>query len=252
MENENYYTEATNLPLSFKLLQFYYRYVGSFFPALSGWIFWKIFSLPKKRKIRKKHQIFLVTAKTQTIAFENYQIQAYHWGEADKKILIVHGWEGMSADFKGIITELTNSGFSVMAIDLPAHGKSSGKHTHLPMIIRLIEKLIAEHGPFYGIVSHSLGAAASSFTSARINGKSNLSKLVLMGLHPVPFAYFEQFRQALKIKDKLFDKCVLYVENKVDVKIREASVHKIASSISANHVLLVHDEKDEVANISRN
>ena len=107
-----------------------------------------------------------------------------------------------------------------------------------------------DYGPFYGIVSHSLGASASAFSMSRINGNSDLSKLVLMGLHPEPFAYFKQFKHALKIKDNLFDKCVLYVENKVDVKIREASVHKIIPLISANNVLLVHDEKDEVVNIN--
>lgn len=250
MKNENYYDTGQKLPLAMRILRIYYQNFGSFFPGLSTWLFWKLFSTPKRREIKEKHKNFLKTANSEILNIENHDIQTYTWGNSAKKVLIVHGWEGISADFKEIITTLTDNGFKVMSIDLPAHGNSSGKFTHLPMLINVVQKLVNGHGPFYGIVSHSLGALASAFALSRINGNTKLDKLILMGLHPVPFAFFEQFRQALKIKDNLFDKCVLYVENKVDVKIKEASVHKIAPLISANNVLLVHDEKDEVANIN--
>ncbi len=250
MEKENYYTTGPRLPLAIRILKIYYKNFGSLFPALSTWVFWKLFTTPKRREIRHKHKSFLKTANSEILNIENHSIQTYTWGNGSKKILIVHGWEGFSADFEEIIISLIDNGFRVMSVDLPAHGSSSGKFTHLPMLINVVKKIVVEQGPFYGIVSHSLGATVSALTSARINGASNLSKLILMGLQPVPFAFFKQFRMALRIEDKLFDKCVLYVENKVDIKIKETSVDKIASLISANNVLLVHDENDEVAHIN--
>lgn len=251
MEKENYYAEASNLPLGIKLLRFYYKYIGAYFPRLSAQLFWKVFCMPKKRKIREKPQVFLDTADRQTINFNDLKIQSYTWGTGEKKILIVHGWEGMSADFKEIITELISAGYKVMAFDLPAHGKSSGKRTHIPMIMELLKKIIAEHGPFYGIVSHSLGAAASALTLANLNGTSHLSKMVLMGLHPFPFIFFEQFRRALRIDDTLYNKCLVYVESKIKININEFSVPMLVQNISVDNVLLVHDEKDGIVNIQK-
>ena len=250
MDKDNYYTATKGLPTGIKMLRFYYKYIGLLFPKLSGWIFWKLFSIPKKRVIREKHQNFLKTARLATIKFENYEIQTYHWGESDKNILIVHGWEGITADFREIISELTNNGFSVTSIDLPAHGNSTGKSVNLPIVSRLVQKMILEHGPYFGIVAHSLGASAAAFATANLNGRLKLTKLVLMGLHPEPFAFFMQFKAAININDSLFNKCVSYVENKLDINIREASIHKIAPSISASQVLLIHDEKDKIAEIS--
>ena len=249
IENENYYTGTNKITFTLKVIQFYYKYLGSFFPRFSVYLFAKLFSRLKKRKIREKHLTFLNTAKTKRIFIEEHHIQFYFWGNSDKKILIVHGWEGMSADFSEIVTNLVKEGFSIVAFDLPGHGKSSGDITHLPMIIRILKKLIPDFGPFHGIVSHSLGAAASAFSLAELNGNTSIPKLVLMGLHPIPFAFFEQIRQVLKINDGLFEKCVLYIENKLGRKVRGLSVYNITSTISAEEVLLVHDKKDEVAKV---
>jgi len=250
MEAENYYIQEQNIPFAIKVLRIYYQNLGSLFPGLSTRLFWKLFTTPQKRKIKEKHTNFLKMASSETLNIENHTIQSYTWGNGPKKILIVHGWEGMSADFKEVITTLNDNGFKVMSVDLPAHGNSSGKFTHLPMLINVVQQIVNQHGPFYGIISHSLGALASAFALSRINGDSKLEKLILMGFHPIPFTFFEQFRHAIKVKDKLFDKCVLYAENKVNMNIREASVYKITSLISANNILFVHDEKDEVVNIN--
>lgn len=249
MENENYYTETNKVTFLLKTIQFYYRYLGSVFPRFSAYLFGKLFSSIKKRKFKEKHLSFLSTAETKRVFIEDHDIQFYFWGSGVKKILIVHGWEGMSADFSEMVDDLIKNGFSVVSFDLPGHGKSSGKFTHLPMIISLLKKVIPDFGPFYGVIGHSLGAAASAFSLAELNGNISIDKLALMGLHPIPFSFFKQFRQVLKINDALFEKCVVYVENKVGKKVREMSVQNVLSTISARKVILVHDEKDEVVNI---
>lgn len=223
--------------------------MGSLFPRFSVYLFAKLFSTLKKRKIKEKHIKFLNTAETKKLTVNEHELQFYSWGNGDKKVLIVHGWEGMSADFSEMVTALIKAGFSVVSFDLPAHGNSPGNLTHLPMVISLLKKIIPEQGSFYAVVSHSLGAAASAFSMAELNESIKLNKLVLMGLHPVPFEFFKQFQQVLSINDKLFAKCVTFVEEKVGRRVRGMSVHKVNPSISADKVLLVHDTKDQVANL---
>ena len=249
MEYENYYTETNKLTFFHKVIQFYYKYLGNLFPDFSTYLFAKLFSKLKKRELKERHLDFLETAEKKKLLIDNNNIQFYFWGNGEKKILIVHGWEGLAADFRAIINKLLKAGYSVVAFDLPAHGNSSGKFTHLPMIISLLKKSIHELGPFYGVVSHSLGAAASAFTCVELNGSIKVSKLVLMGLHPVPFEFFEQIRQLLKINDKLFEKCVLYVENRVGRKVSKMSIYESYNLISAKNVLLIHDKYDEVINL---
>jgi len=248
-ENENYYTSANEITFKLKVIRFYFKYLGSLFPNFSVYLFTKLFSTLKKRKIKEKHLHFLNTAETKKVSIEEHELQFYFWGNGNKKILIVHGWEGMSADFSELINALVKNGFSVIAFDLPAHGNSSGNLTHLPMVISILKRIIPEYSPFYGVIGHSLGAAASAFSMAELNGNISLSKLVLMGLHPVPFEFFKQFQHVLSINDKLFAKCVSYVEEKLGRKVNGMSVHEVNSSISADKVLLVHDEKDQVANL---
>jgi len=248
-ENENYYTGTNEITFTLKVIRFYFKHLGSLFPRFSVYLFTKLFSTLKKRKIKEKHTNFLNTAQKKKLLINEHELQFYFWGNSDKKILIVHGWEGMSADFSEMVTSLVKAGFSIVSFDLPAHGNSSGKLTHLPMVISLLKKIIPEQGPFYAVVGHSLGAAASAFSMAELNGSVSLSKLVLMGLHPVPFEFFKQFQHVLGINDKLFAKCVKYVEEKLGRKVQGMSVYKVNSSISADKVLLIHDAKDQVANL---
>ena len=249
MEDENYYTGANKITFTIRIIRFYYKHLALLFPRFSVYLFAKIFAKLKTRNVKQKYIDFLNTSKTKKIFIDEHELQFYFWGSGSKKILIVHGWEGMIADFSEIITALVNAGYSVTAFDLPAHGNSSGTITHLPMAISLLKKIVPQFGPFYGIVSHSLGAATSAFSMAELNGNVSLQKLVLMGLHPVPFEFFKQLKYVLCIDDKIFNKCVLYIENKVGRKVRGMSVYESKNTISASNVLLVHDEKDEVANL---
>ena len=248
-KDDNYFTGANEISFTIKVIRFYFKYLGALFPRFSVYLFAKLFSTLKKRKIKEKHINFLNTAATKKLTVNEHELQFYYWGNGNKKILIVHGWEGMTADFNEMVTALIKAGFSVNAFDLPAHGNSPGDLTHLPMVISLLKEIIPQQGPFYAVVGHSLGAAASAFSMAELNGSVHLNKLVLMGLHPVPFEYFKQFQYVLGINDKLFAKCVTFVEEKVGRRVRGMSVHKVKSSISADRVLLIHDVKDQVANL---
>ncbi|MCF6242452.1 MAG: alpha/beta hydrolase [Bacteroidales bacterium] len=185
-------------------------------------------------------------SKKEQIFAENEDIQVYIWEGNDKKILITHGWAGMAADFKEMIKALHQAGFTVMAFDLPAHGFSSGKHTHMPMVMEVIKSIIEKYGSFYAMIGHSLGAASTTYALAEIAQEKKPEKLVLLGVPPAPFVFFEQFRSLLSINDKLFDKCVKYVEKMVGRKIQDMSIEKSFPKVSVQNILIIHDIEDNI------
>src|SRR5690606_8221446 len=56
-------------------------------------------------------------------------------------------------------------GFQAVAVDLPAHGRSSGKEASLPAFVQAILDLSRDVGPFKAVIAHSLGAAATGFVA---------------------------------------------------------------------------------------
>ncbi|MEP6733688.1 MAG: alpha/beta hydrolase [bacterium] len=77
------------------------------------------------------------------------------------RVLFVHGWEGRAHDFASMATEFRSEGFSVVAFDLPAHGRSTGRRTTLPQLAHAVSDVARASGPFDVVIGHSLGAVAT-------------------------------------------------------------------------------------------
>lgn len=102
---------------------------------------------------------FLIAPGTEN---DEEEIAVYRWGNGERRVLLVHGWAGQAAQFFALIAALRDHGFSVTAFDAPAHGGSSGVFASGPAFARAARIVDELHGPFYGVVAHSLGAAATT------------------------------------------------------------------------------------------
>lgn len=87
------------------------------------------------------------------------RIAVYSAGETPR-VLLVHGWEGVAADFASLAASFQARGYGVVAFDQPAHGRSSGKQTTLPNMARAVLDVARATGPFAAVVGHSLGASS--------------------------------------------------------------------------------------------
>jgi pimeloyl-ACP methyl ester carboxylesterase len=76
-------------------------------------------------------------------------------------VLVVHGWASRSEHMMAIIDGIRQSGRDVVAIDLPGHGRSSGRKLNLPMGVRAIDAAWRHHGPFEAMVGHSFGGVVA-------------------------------------------------------------------------------------------
>ncbi len=100
-------------------------------------------------------------------------VSAIRWLPEDKnikptkKVLLVHGWESRATHMYGFVPQLLQQGFEVIALDMPAHGCSSGSMTdayEFSQTVLLAEKLL---GSFEAIIGHSMGAGAANFAIAK-------------------------------------------------------------------------------------
>lgn len=98
--------------------------------------------------------------------FESIPIHMAEWGTGPR-ILLIHGWEGAMQDMAGFVAPLIKSGFSVLALDLPAHGASGGDTATIPQLARCVSEVAAKYGSVDGIIAHSVGCAVSSLAVAR-------------------------------------------------------------------------------------
>jgi len=72
-------------------------------------------------------------------------------------VLLVHGWQGAAADLRSFVAPLLDAAFSVVAVDLPAHGAARGESTSLNDFVRALERVVAHVGGFHAVIGHSAG-----------------------------------------------------------------------------------------------
>lgn len=111
-----------------KSIGFYINLLSYTMPNKALAIAYKHFSQPRKGKLSPDNlpQI-LQEATKKTISHDQHHFQTYTWQGNENKILLIHGWQSNAARWEKLIRLLLKSGSTIIAIDAPAHGLSSGK-----------------------------------------------------------------------------------------------------------------------------
>lgn len=73
-------------------------------------------------------------------------------------VLLVHGWERDHCAMGGFVAPLLNAGYSVAALDLPAHGEADGHKAPLPLLAQAIAA-VASATQASAVIAHSIGGA---------------------------------------------------------------------------------------------
>lgn len=119
-------------------------------------------------KIRSHEKDQLEKAQKENFAYLDFNIQLYKWGNGEKHILLIHGWEGHAGNFADLIQRLIQYNYTVHAFDGPSHGASSKGPTNSFEFTNLVETLMRKFN-ITQVVSHSFGSVAS---------------LIALGSHP--------------------------------------------------------------------
>ena len=193
----------------------------------------------------------------------NKQICCYEIGDPSAPtVVLIHGWESRVDQMFSIAEALLEKGFRVLCFDLPAHGRSQGKHTDLLEINAIVCAMLqgassanannnvqAKTVKCEAVVAHSFGGVcAAKLLSSGLSCRS----LVLISTPSSFVGVFNKFSYLLglnshtpsKLKKRISDRFKMITSNVWD----NFSTNDNLASLNQN-VLITHDIKDKVVPI---
>lgn len=202
----------------------------------------KIFTTPIKHKTPKREYEMDKNSKQEKVFVPkiNKEIVTYHYGNSEKKILLVHGWSGRGTQLVKIADELLKQGYATISFDAPGHGKSSSSSTIMTEFIASILELEKKYGPFDYAIGHSLGGM--SVLNAIKQGL-NVKKAVVIGSGDKITDILIDFVDKLGLKHSIVNKMKMFFEQKFGVPMEDYAAHEAAKKVNIP-TLVIHDEED--------
>lgn len=196
-----------------------------------------LFRSPRRPRALRPPSVDGFVSRARTLGEGTRALASWSWGEGPT-VLLVHGWNGHAGQMARFVAPLVSRGHRVVAFDLPAHGRSSGRSVDVLDLAEAVDE-VARREDARAIVAHSLGATATALALSR---GLEIERVALLA----PPAEVPHFARALasaiglsrartegmlaRIRDDLGDLDAL-------------DLRRLASSMRA-HALVVHDPED--------
>ncbi|MDO9261789.1 MAG: alpha/beta hydrolase [Flavobacteriaceae bacterium] len=203
----------------------------------------KLFRTPIKFKTPKREFPMFSKSRKEMMWIEELQkeIMVYHYGNSDKKVLLIHGWSGRGTQLFKIADLLLNHGFSTISFDAPAHGNSSGTETMMSEFIICTQILNEKYGPFELGIGHSLGGM--TLLNAISRGVP-FQKAICIGSGNSIFDIMKEFVEKLEMKPVIAQMMKAHYDREFRVDLEQFSSYQVAKNIEIP-VLIIHDTDDE-------
>ncbi|TRX16267.1 alpha/beta hydrolase [Flavobacterium franklandianum] len=222
----------------------YINLMSFVFPRKATQIAHGYFSEPRKGKftIDTLPQT-LKEAQLETIQHNEDAIQTYIWKGNNTIILLIHGWESNSSRWKKMLPYLKKSGSTIIAIDGPAQGMSSGIEFTVTKYAEFIDIAAKKYQPNY-IIGHSMGGQTCLYYQYKYQNP-NVQKIVVLGA-PSDFSIIlKNFTNLLSLNNTitkaLINKYTQYLNQHLD----QFSSKEFVTKIDVKG-LIAHDIEDMV------
>jgi pimeloyl-ACP methyl ester carboxylesterase len=182
------------------------------------------------------------------IPFGDGTLRGNSWGDGPT-IYLVHGWGGWGLQLAAYIPPLLADGFRVVAYDGPSHGDSSpgpegaGRST-MPELADAFEAVVAAQGPAYGVIAHSLGAAA--FSQALKNGQT-ATKVVFLATATDFRPTLDQFQAFLGFGPRVRERFLRRFSRRfgpMEDFVADLVIEKLTAERELPELLVIHDRGD--------
>jgi pimeloyl-ACP methyl ester carboxylesterase len=231
-----------------KSIGFYLNVLSFLYPKKANRLAFMFFSNPREGKLKKdKLPLILQETKSETYQLDSDYFQTYIWNGNTTKILLAHGWESNAARWENLISHLKKSGSTIIAIDAPAHGLSSGKEFSIPKYAEYINKTIEKHQPQF-VIGHSIGGKSCLY-SQYIFPNDVVKKMVILGA-PCDFKILiKNFVSILSLNSRLANDLEKKYITDFKLQLEDFSAQKFVSN-SKIKGLIAHDIEDTVVSIN--
>lgn len=219
------------------------NFISLFSPQAAGKMAMKLFSSPKRKRLKETEKDFLETAFIEDLKYNDISIMTYRWLGKKDTVLLVHGWESNSFRWKDLIVKLTASDFNVIALDAPAHGLSSGKLFNAVVYSECIN-VVAKKFNANIIIGHSVGGMATTFFQHKYQ-LPTIEKLVLLGAPSNFVDVFGRYIDMMGYNTRISIAMNNIIHERFNNKPEHFNAAKFSESIAAEG-LLIHDKYDAI------
>lgn len=218
-------------------------------PFLASRFAARLFLTPRKYKLPDREKKMDSESYQRNILLPDSQqeIVLYSYGNqnAEKKVLLVHGWSGRGTQLSVIAEEL-NEKYHILTFDAPGHGKAPGKMSMMPYFIEAVKVIEKEYGRFDAAIGHSLGGM--SLLKAVREGLQ-LQKLVIIGTANSVTHITRDFAANMKLNPEVAAKMKSYLDGKFGQDMDNYSGAASAKEVSIP-TLVIHDKNDVDVHVS--
>ncbi|WP_202945111.1 alpha/beta hydrolase [Methylomonas methanica] len=157
-------------------------------------------------------------------------------------VMLLHGWEGRASDLAAFAPPLLKAGYTVLAMDLPAHGASTGRQSSIPQSARALCEVGETLGPLHAIIGHSMGSAI--LVEALYTGLAAL-RAVLISAPAYYESYARNFAVSAGLNTEGTEVMLRLLCEAIDADVSEISVPRRAPRLH-QPALFIHSTDDPV------
>lgn len=210
-----------------------------------------LFGLPRPRKVKPQEQAFLETAQQEYLPIGEQRIAVYRWGEAGRPVaLLAHGWESHAGRWRKIGPGLLAAGYRVVALDAPAHGRSSGWHFNMIRYAEVLRVLLEREGPVQLMIGHSVGGASSIWAMGTVAPALRPRRAVIMASFASLAHVMENGRRLIGAEPALIAAMDDFIVRLSGRRIAEYDLTAVVRDLGEVEALLLHDQHDRVTHFS--
>ncbi|RZJ29894.1 MAG: alpha/beta fold hydrolase [Flavobacterium sp.] len=213
-------------------------------PEKASLLAYRFFTEPRTgRLVKDKLPPVLKDSFGETLNHKDTDFQTYVWPGNEKVILLVHGWESNASRWENMLPYLQKTGCTIVAIDAPAHGLSSGTEFNLVMYAEIIDAAARKFKPQF-LIGHSVGAASCIYYQYKYQNP-HIRKIVSLGAPSDLKVIFRNYVSLLSLNTRMSALMEQYFIDRFRFKIEDFSARVFGSALKTRGII-AHDVADEV------
>lgn len=235
------------MKIIFKLIRTYFKILSVAMPKRAAKKAFTLFQKPRRFPLKPEEREFYNLAREYSLETSIGEVNYYTQGKPEGELVfLVHGWNSQAGSMAAIGANLVKKGYYVVALDLPAHGKSNLKYLNIisaKVALKEVIKNMAGNRSI-SLVSHSLGSLISALTLSELN--LEVKQLVYLTTPDSATSIFENFKREIGLGDKAYQHLIKAGEDIIKAPLKSIDALELTKSVDYDDLLLIHDKFDRV------